>query len=179
MRAPERHGDGDAAAIRLEAIGGGILRYGLVAILLYLGSFKFTATEAEGIRPLLANSPLLGWLLALAGPRGASGVIGVTELAIAALLASRPFAPRAAAVGGILAMGMFLTTLSFLVTTPVPWEWAPDFALPLPSLFGWFLLKDVFLLGAAIWCAGEAWRAASEQAGRERAARPHQHARAA
>ena len=35
------------AGERIAAIGGGILRYGLVGILLYLGTFKFTMTEAE------------------------------------------------------------------------------------------------------------------------------------
>jgi uncharacterized membrane protein YkgB len=38
---------------RLETIGGVILRYGLVAILLYLGTFKFTVEEAKAIEPWL------------------------------------------------------------------------------------------------------------------------------
>jgi hypothetical protein len=36
----------------------------------------------------------------------------------------------------------------------------PGFPLPLPSASGGFLIKDVFLLGAAIWTTGEALRAA-------------------
>lgn len=150
----------------LEAIGGGILRYGLVVILLYLGTFKFTTTEAEAIRPLLEHSPIVGWLLGVAGTRGASSFIGVVELAIAALLAIRPIAPRATALGSVAAIGMFLTTLSFLFTTPGMWDRAPDYPLPLPSMIGGFLLKDVFLLGAATWSAGEALRAVSPPSGR-------------
>ena len=39
-----------------------ITRYGLVIVLLWIGGMKFTAYEAEGIRPLVANSPLMGWV---------------------------------------------------------------------------------------------------------------------
>jgi reactive chlorine resistance protein C len=34
------------------------------------------------------------------------------------LIAARPWLPRLSAVGSLLAVGMFLSTLSFLVTTP-------------------------------------------------------------
>lgn len=36
---------------RLAATGRGVLRYGLVALLLLWGSFKFAAFEAEGTAP--------------------------------------------------------------------------------------------------------------------------------
>jgi uncharacterized membrane protein YkgB len=58
---------------------------------------------------------------------------------------------------------MFLTTLSFLFSTPGMWESAPDFPLPLPNIVGWFLVKDLFLLGAAVWSAGEALQASSSR----------------
>jgi uncharacterized membrane protein YkgB len=41
----------------LEAIDGAFFRYGLVAILLYYGTFKFTMQEAKAIEPMVANSP--------------------------------------------------------------------------------------------------------------------------
>lgn len=44
---------------RLAAIGRGVLRYGLVALMALWGAFKFTVFEAEGIRPLVEHSPLL------------------------------------------------------------------------------------------------------------------------
>ena len=46
-------------AERLKGIGTHITRYGLVIVLLWIGGMKFTAYEAEGIRPLVANSPLM------------------------------------------------------------------------------------------------------------------------
>jgi uncharacterized membrane protein YkgB len=51
-----------------------------------------------------------------------SAVLGVVEVAIAVLIAARPLSPRACAVGSALAILMFLTTLSFLITTPGVWE---------------------------------------------------------
>jgi uncharacterized membrane protein YkgB len=53
---------------------------------------------------------------------------------------------------------MFLTTLSFLVTTP-GWEPSLGGFPALSAMPGQFLLKDVVLLGAALWSAGEAARA--------------------
>ena len=86
-------------------------------------------------------------------------MLGVVEVAVALLIAVRPFSPRASALGGALAVGMFLTTLSFLFSTPG--VWAKD-AGGFPALSGkpgQFLLKDLALLGIALWSLGEAWRA--------------------
>jgi reactive chlorine resistance protein C len=77
---------------------------------------------------------------------------------IAALIAARPFSPEASALGSILSIGMFLSTLSFLLSTPDLWHFAEWYPLPVTHDAGWFLMKDVFLLGAAIWTAGEALR---------------------
>jgi len=51
---------------------------------------------------------------------------------------------------------MTLTTLSFLFTTPGAWSSVPGFPLPIATSTGALLLKDGFLLGAAIVTAGEA-----------------------
>jgi uncharacterized membrane protein YkgB len=67
------------------------------------------------------------------------------------------------AAGSGLAAGMFLTTLSFLVTTP-GWEPSQGGFPALSAMPGQFLLKDVVLFGVALFSAGEALEAA----------RPHQ-----
>ena len=140
----------------LERIGVSILRYGLVAILLYFGAFKFHPAEAAGIEPLVANNALMSWLLPILGVRGTSNLVGVTEITIAVLIALRSFWPKVSALGSMVAIGMFLITLTFLFTTPGMWAHIPGFPLPLPSASGGFLIKDVFLLGAAVLTAGEA-----------------------
>ncbi len=55
-------------------------------------------------------------------------------------------------MGSGLATGMFLTTLSFLVTTP-GWEPSLGGFPALSAMPGQFLLKDVFLLGVALFSA--------------------------
>src|ERR1700752_4921505 len=111
-----------AMSSQVEAVGRALARYGLVVVVAWIGLIKFTAYEAEGIRPFVANSPLMSWVYGPLSVRGFSDVLGVVEVALAILIAARPLSPRASAVGSALAAGMFLTTLSFLLTTPGAWE---------------------------------------------------------
>jgi uncharacterized membrane protein YkgB len=146
-------------AERLKMMGIYITRYGLVIVLLWIGGMKFTAYEAEGIEPLVANSPLMRWVYRLMSVGGFSAFLGVVEIAIGLLIAVRPVWALGSAVGSLLASGMFLTTLSFLLTTP---GWEPSLGgFPAVSAMpGQFLLKDVVLLGASLFTAGESLEAA-------------------
>jgi uncharacterized membrane protein YkgB len=83
--------------------------------------------------------------------------------AVAVLLLARPWSPRAGVAGGIGAAVIFLATLSFLVTTPGAWATIPGWPIPMPGMAGSFLIKDLFLLGAAVWITGESLRAASHR----------------
>jgi uncharacterized membrane protein YkgB len=86
-------------------------------------------------------------------------LIGTVELGVALLIALRPLAAGVSAVGSLGGAVIFVTTLSFLLTTPGAWQRVPGFPLPVPTEAGGFLLKDLFLLGAAAWSAGKARRA--------------------
>jgi uncharacterized membrane protein YkgB len=143
----------------MEAVGRGLARYGLVVVVAWIGLMKFTAYEAEGISPFVANSPLMSWVYGLMSVRGFSAVLGVVEVAIAILIAVRPFSPRASAVGSALAVAMFLTTMSFLFTTPGVWESSVGGFPALSALPGQFLIKDLALLGISLWSLGESWKA--------------------
>ena len=146
---------GSTRARALESIGRHVLRYGLVLVFLLFGATKFTAAEAMAIKPLVSNSPLMGWLYGVLSDQGASALIGTIEIATAILIAARPLSARASALGSALAVGTFLTTLSFLFTTPG--------ALAATHPAHGFLLKDVVLLAAAIATGTEALRAAAEE----------------
>jgi len=58
---------------------------------------------------------------------------------------------------------MFLTTLSFLVTTPGVWEPSAGGFPAISALPGQFLIKDLALLGISLWSLGEAWRASQHK----------------
>jgi len=147
------------ATATLEAVGQAIVRYGLVLVVGWIGAMKFTAYEAAGIQPLVANSPLMSWMYGFLSVRAFSNLLGTVEVAVAVMMALRPVSPRIAAVGSGMAVMMFLTTLSFLFSTP---GWEPSLGgFPALSVVpGQFLLKDVVLLGAAVWSLGEALSAA-------------------
>ena len=142
-------------ATRLETAGHVILRYGLVLVVAWIGAMKFTGYEAAGIEPLVANSPFMGWMYRFLSVRLFSDLLGIVEIAIAVMIGLRSWSARIAAVGSAMAVVMFLTTLSFLFSTP---GWEPTLGgFPgLSAMPGQFLLKDLVLLGAAVWSLGEA-----------------------
>ena len=144
---------------RIELIAKALLRYGLVVAIGWIGAMKATHYEAVGIQPLIAHSPLLSWGYRIWSVDHFTMIIGATELVIVALLAVRPWFPRASALGSVGAICMFLTTLSFIVTTP---GWEPSLG-GFPALSGGvgeFLIKDFVLLGAAFWTLADSLRAA-------------------
>ena len=143
----------------MEAVGRELARYGLAVIVGWIGLMTFTAYEAEGISLYVANSPLMSWVYGFTSHRGFSAVLGVVEVAVAILIAARPFSPRASVLGSALAVGMFLTTLSFIVTTPGVWEQSAGGFPALSGKPGQFLIKDLALLGIALWSLGESWKA--------------------
>jgi len=138
----------------MENLGSNVSRYGLVVTLLLIGALKFTASEAQGIQPLVANSPLMFWLYRILSVQGGSNLIGIIEIVVALLIASQPFSARLSLIGSIGAIITFSLTVSFLYSTPG----AVHFSHWLPVLndAGQFLIKDLVLLGASVWTAAEA-----------------------
>ncbi len=132
-----------------------LLRYGLVLVIAWIGFMKFTAYEAAGIQPLVANSPLMSWVYAIFSERAFSALLGVVEVAVAAMIALRPVSAKVTAIGSGLAVVMFLTTLTFILSTP---GWEPSLGgFPALSVVpGQFIIKDIVLLAAALWSLGEA-----------------------
>lgn len=142
---------------KLETVGRGILRYGLAAVVASIGAEKFTEYEANNIKPLLENSPFFSWLQRRIGLQRTARLVGVTELGIAGLLAVPPRRSRLSALGSVLAIGMFGTTLSFLLSTPAARTKSTK-GVPILSDVGQFLLKDVVLAGASVLTLGESLR---------------------
>ena len=139
-------------------IGAATARYGLVIVIAWIGALKFTAFEAHGIEPLVSQSPLLSWVYGIFTVGTFSALLGVVELLTALLLAIKPWLPRVSLLGSVLAVGLFTTTLTFLVTTPGVFE-GSEGGFPVLSSTGQFLIKDVALLGVALWTATDAVRA--------------------
>lgn len=122
----------------------------LAIIYVWFGGMKFTDYEAQGLVPLVENSPLLSWFYTVFSVRGFSTFLGFLELSIGLLIALRLASPIFSAAGGFLSAGLFFTTISFLISTPgvVVAELGSPAITVAP---GQFLLKDVGLLAASLW----------------------------
>ena len=154
----------DSAVTRFGALSA---RYGLVLVIGFIGGLKFTAYEAEGIQPLVANSPLMSWVYDIFSVRSFSAVLGVVELSVAVLLAIKPWWPKLSVIGSVLAVGLFIATVSFLFTTPGVGEVSAG-GFPALSSTGQFLFKDIALLGLAVWTLGDALAAVRQGRGGNR-----------
>jgi reactive chlorine resistance protein C len=174
-------------AASLDRFGMGMLRLGLVIVLVWIGSLKFASYEAEGIVPLVANSPFMSFLYHHPAPEyrqhmnkegqvvaanrqwnesngtyPVSYGLGVIIVSLGIMIALYPVWPRVSAVGSFLLILMTLTTLSFLVTTPEAWVPGlgdPHHGFPYLSGAGRLIVKDCIMLGAAIVTMADAAKA--------------------
>ena len=146
------------AVSAIDAIAPAVGRYGLVVVIAWIGALKFTAYEARGIQPFVANSPLMSWLYEIFPVTTFSAMLGVIEITTAVLLAIKPLSPRLSALGSVMATGLFLATITFLFTTPGVSE-ASAGGFPVLSSTGQFLVKDVALLGLSLWTLVDSVRA--------------------
>ena len=150
----------DGRLASFEMLGTDIARLGtygifaaLAVIYFWFGGMKFTAYEAQGLVPLVENSPLLSWMYDIFSVRGFSAFLGFVELTIGGLIAGRILSPTLSAIGGLLSAGLFVTTLSFMMSTPGTFE--PDLGFPAITVApGQFLLKDIGLLAASVFVLG-------------------------
>ncbi|MEJ7691068.1 MAG: DUF417 family protein [Nocardioidaceae bacterium] len=124
--------------------------------LLWIGTLSSRTTRWRTSAPRLLEPavPLLKTL----GEKQTARIVGMTEIALASLIAAKPLAPRASVLGGLGAVGMFATTLTFLFTTPGVWQ--EGNGSPKLSTVGQFLVKDSVFLGASLLATAESLRAA-------------------
>jgi reactive chlorine resistance protein C len=176
-----------AAAASLDRFGMGLLRLALVIVLVWIGGLKFASYEADGIVPLVANSPLMSFFYHHPAPEyrhymnkegelnaahrqwhetngtyPLSYGLGIVIVSIGILISLHPRLPQIAAVGSSLLILMACTTLSFLVTTPEAWVPAlgdANHGFPYLSGAGRLIVKDTIMLGAAFVTLADSARA--------------------
>ncbi|WFB67591.1 DUF417 family protein [Chryseobacterium sp. WX] len=127
---------------QLTRIGYYISLFGAALILLWIGIFKFTPTEAAAIKPLVENHFLTFFVYKIISVQTVSNLIGAIEIIIALLLI---FSAKFAVLKKYAGIGMivtFLVTLSYLFTTPGIWKIVDG--VPVTDFF---ILKDLMLLG--------------------------------
>jgi uncharacterized membrane protein YkgB len=125
-----------------------LIRYGLVVVLAWIGVGHYA--HPATIQPLIAHSPPLSWLYGIFNVHTLGYALASTEIFAAVLIALRPLWPRVSAVGSAFGVLLFCSTISFLFTTP-----GVTAGGPVLSMLGEFLIKDIVLLGAALWTLGD------------------------
>jgi uncharacterized membrane protein YkgB len=126
-----------------------ITSIGMIVMLLWAGSYKMTIPGAEGIIPLVSNSPLISWHFKVFGPYIGSDLIGLTEIIAALLIIAGYFKPQAGIVGGLIATVMFFITSTMVITTPG--AIVPVNGIGYMSFLGLFLFKDIISLGVSFY----------------------------
>ena len=125
---------------------------GMVVMLLWAGSYKMTAPGAEGIFPLVSNSPLISWQFKLFGPYLGSDTIGLTEWVAAILISIGYLRPKVGIIGGLITAMMFFTTSSMILTTPGTIIAVHGISyMRYMSFLGLFLFKDIISLGVSFF----------------------------
>ncbi|WP_051248397.1 YkgB family protein [Inquilinus limosus] len=142
-----------ALPARVTSAGRLIALMGVILVLLMIGGLKFTQIEIDGLKPLISGTPWLAWMYPVFGEAGASYLLGVVEIATALLLCASPWSARAGVAGGALGALTFFVTTSLLVPLPV-WEEASG-GFPALNELGYFLIKDIALLGVSLVVLGE------------------------
>ena len=152
MNAPTKAATVDRFALLASEAGRLVSRYGLVIVLAWIGFGKYVKMEA---RVLIEHSPLMSWIYDIAPVTVVARGLGTMEIIAAVLIAIRPFPPRLSAVGSAMAVILFLGTLSFLFTSRGLVAAHLGGIPVLTAQPGQFLLKDLVLLGVALWTLGD------------------------
>lgn len=162
---------------KLDTFGASLMRLAIGVVFLWIGALKFVPYEADSITPFVANSPFMSffyehpqeykahlthegelnvekraWQTAN-NTYGFSTGLGIVELLIGLLVLSNPISRRTGLLGGALAFGTPLVTLSFLITTPEAWVGAlgdAQHGFPYLSGGGRLVLKDVLMLAGSL-----------------------------
>ncbi|SDH56953.1 DUF417 family protein [Myroides phaeus] len=119
--------------------------WGTVLILIWVGAYKFTPTEAKAIVPLIENHPLSYWMYNVLSVQAVSIVVGIVELLVALTLVLTLKYDAFKKYAGIGLCIIFLMTISYLFTTPGVWKTVDGFPLT-----DFFILKDLMYLGFGI-----------------------------
>lgn len=144
------------ATLSLTRSGQLVGRYGLVIVLAWIGFGKYVKMESRG---LIEHSPLMSWIYHVFSITTVAYGLGTMEIVAALLIALRPRWPGVSALGSALAVLLFVGTLSFLFTTPGVVSTHVGGLPILSALPGQFLLKDLVLIGVALWTLGESLEA--------------------
>jgi uncharacterized membrane protein YkgB len=126
-----------------------LVRGSMVFVFLMFGYQKWFEYEAQTLIPFIKNGPLIFWMYAVFGIRGASWFLGGSEWLFAALLFWGFWNKKAGILGALGCAFAMIGTVTIIPFMPDGWDAAAGF----PAMKGnvAFLMKDVVLLAASFY----------------------------
>jgi uncharacterized membrane protein YkgB len=125
-----------------------LLRATMVVMFLFFGYQKWFEYEVQGLIPYITHGPLIFWMYAAFGVRGATYFLGASEWIFGALLFAGFWNKKIGIVGALGSCGTFIATSTIIPFFPDGWA-ASAGGFPAMTEHVAFLMKDLVLFGAS------------------------------
>jgi uncharacterized membrane protein YkgB len=141
-----------------------LMRAVMVIIFFFFGYQKWFVYEVERPIPYISNGPLIFWLYAALGMRGATWFLGASEWTFGTLLFLGFWNKKLGILGALGSSVTFITTVTIIPFMPDGWDVA---AGGFPAMTGNvpFLMKDLVLFAASVYLLKQDVQRASLPAG--------------
>jgi uncharacterized membrane protein YkgB len=127
-----------------------LLRASMVIIFFFFGYQKWFEYEAQALLPYIGHGPLIFWMYAVFGVRGATYFLGVAEWLFGALLFAGYWNKRLGILGALGSCFTFIATATIIPFMPGGWA-ASAGGFPAMTEKVAFLMKDLVLLAASFY----------------------------
>jgi uncharacterized membrane protein YkgB len=127
-----------------------LLRASMVIIFLFFGYQKWFDYEAQALLPYIGHGPLIFWMYAVFGVRGATYFLGVAEWLFGALLFAGYWNKRLGIIGALGSCFAFVATTTIIPFMPDGWA-ASAGGFPAMTEKVAFLMKDLVLLAVSVY----------------------------
>jgi uncharacterized membrane protein YkgB len=127
-----------------------LLRASMVIIFLFFGYQKWFEYEAQALLPYISHGPLIFWMYAVFGVRGATYFLGVSEWLFGALLFAGYWNKRLGILGALGSCFTFIATTTIIPFMPGGWA-ASAGGFPAMTEKVAFLMKDVVLFAVSVY----------------------------
>jgi uncharacterized membrane protein YkgB len=127
-----------------------LLRASMVIIFLFFGYQKWFEYEAQALLPYIGHGPLIFWLYAVFGVRGATYFLGAAEWLFGALLLAGYWNKRLGVLGALGSCFAFIATTTIIPFMPDGWA-ASAGGFPAMTEKVAFLMKDLVLFAVSVY----------------------------
>ena len=127
-----------------------LVRVSMVILFFFFGYQKWFDYEAKELVPFFTHGPLIFWIPAVFGIKGATYFLGVSEWLFGALILAGFWNKKSGVLGALGSVASFLCTVTIIPFMPDGWAKS---AGGFPAMVGnvAFLMKDVVLLAVSVY----------------------------